>query len=412
MKQDMRAYNTGFIAAMLTALAVAVITGLALLPVYRADGHNAYQSVMSINSAGFLGFLRAMHHWSSALLILLGEIYIVIGLFRGAYRKPGQWLWIASIVMFLIGLAMQITGHLLPYDEQGVRTAVVETGIAANAPVVGDMQGNLMRGGAAVGDNTLHLWYMAHVSIFLIVSLILLFLVPSLAKKIGVSVGRRGWIIGSFVVLLIAAVVARPPLGHPATASDFTDSGARPEWYILPLHSLLVLAQNVSPKMAFIGTMVIPGIALLLLIALPWIHKRENVPIARTLGVVGAAAIIGLFAYSFADVAPPVGDQIAAQQIVDAGYPGVPAKLDPALIAQGKVLFSSQGCTDCHRINGQGGKIGPDLTSEGGKNRPLDWQIKHLQDPKSVSPGSTMPKFNRLPQDQLKALAEYVMSLK
>ena len=407
--QETRAYNTGLIAGMLTALAVAVITGLALLPAYRAETQSAFTSVQSISSAGFLGFLRSMHHWSSAVLILLGEIHVVIGLFRGAYRKPGQWLWIGGIVLLLIGLGMQITGHLLPFDVQAVRTAVVETGIAANAPVIGDAQGNLMRGGATVGAGTLHLWYFAHVAVFTIVSVALLFLIPWLARKVGTSVGRRSWIIGSFIVMLVLAVVLRPPLGHPASTNDFSDAGARPEWYILPVHSLLIIAQNINPKFAFVGTMVIPGLALLLLVLLPWIHRRESLGIARALGVIGAIGLIGLFLYSTSDVAPPVGDQV-----IETSPPpsGPPIKLDPKLIAQGKDLFDQRGCSDCHKVNGVGGKIGPDLSNEAAKNRSLDWQIKHIQDPKSMSPGSTMTPFPKLPQDQLTALAQYVSSLK
>lgn len=408
--QNPRAYNTGLIAAMLTMLAVAVVTGVVLVPAYAATSTTAYTTVLSITRSPVLGLARSMHHWSSALLIVFGGLYVIVGLFRGAYQKPGQWLWISSIFVMLVGLAMQLTGHLLPFDQQAVRTAVVETGIAANAPVIGTMQGNLMRGGTEVGEPTLHLWYLAHVTIFMIVAVALSIAVPRLAKNLGTSVWRRGWVIGAFVLLLIVCVAFRPPLGAEAGATDMSDQGARPEWYILPLHSLLVLAQSVKPEMAFIGTMVIPGLALLLLIALPWIHRRESIPIARTLGALAALALGGLFFYSFRDVAPPVGEQIAAIP-VDQGYPGIPKKLDPKLIAQGRDLFDAKGCRDCHRINGKGNKIGPDLSNEGAKQRSLGWQVKHLMDPKSMSPGSTMPPYKALSKEQLDALAQYLNSL-
>lgn len=408
--ESKRAYNTGLIAAMMTALIAALVTGIALLPVYKSDPAAAHSSVASIASAGFLGFLRSIHHWSSAVIIVLGAVYIVTGIFRGAYHKPGQGLWIGSIVMFLIGVAMQITGHLLPYDVQAVRTAVVETGIAENAPVIGTVQGNLMRGGETVGPATLHLWHLAHVAVFAVICLALVFLLPSMARKLGTTLGRRAWIIGSFVVILILSIALKPPLGAMASASDFTDSGARPEWYIIPLHSLLVIAQNINPRLAFIGTMVIPGLALLLLVALPWLQKNENSAAPKVLGVLAALGLGGMFFYSIADVAPIVGDQIAAP--VDSGYPGTPEKLDPKIVAQGRELFTRQGCNDCHMIHGVGGKIGPDLSDEGSKGRSIDWEARHIADPKSMTPGSTMPKFSQLPKDQLTALAQYVLSLK
>src|SRR5579885_3646806 len=264
-QQETRAYNTGLISAMIGATILALVTGLALIPPYKADAATAYASVSMISRPGLMGFLRSVHHWSSAVLSVLAEIYVIAGLFRGAYRKPGQWIWIGSIVLLLIGLAMQITGHLLPFDVQAVRTAVVETGIASDAPVVGNLQGNLMRGGDAVGPATLHLWFVVHIAIFSIVIVLLLVVLARAAKRLGISLANKAWMIGSFVAVLALAVLFQPPLGHPATVSDFSDSGARPEWYILPLHSLLVLAQHVKPNYAFVGTMVIPGIALLLL---------------------------------------------------------------------------------------------------------------------------------------------------
>src|SRR5437868_4734600 len=113
-----RAYNTGVIAGMLVSAAVALITGVILLPAYKAETATAYASASQIAASGFLGFVRNVHHWSSAVLIVLGEIHLITGLFRGAYKKPGQWLWVGSIALFLLGLLMQITGHLLPLDVQ------------------------------------------------------------------------------------------------------------------------------------------------------------------------------------------------------------------------------------------------------------------------------------------------------
>ena len=80
--------------------------------------------------------------------------------------------------------------------------------------------------------------------------------------------------------------------------------------------------------------------------------------------------------------------------------------------SEGAKLFALQGCQGCHMINGVGGKIGPDL-SHIGKDRPdAQWHIKHLKDPAAVHPGSAMPAFSTLTEDQLEELAEYLVSLK
>jgi len=83
-----------------------------------------------------------------------------------------------------------------------------------------------------------------------------------------------------------------------------------------------------------------------------------------------------------------------------------------ASVEAGKALFAQKGCGGCHRVHGEGGEVGPDLSNEGnvpGHDR--DWQIRHLMDPAAVVPGSFMPK---LVQTEAEAgdLADYLLSLK
>ena len=79
---------------------------------------------------------------------------------------------------------------------------------------------------------------------------------------------------------------------------------------------------------------------------------------------------------------------------------------------EGERLFALRGCPGCHIINGAGGKVGPDLSHIGSSQPDVEWHIKHLKDPRSVHPESAMPAFATLPEDELEALAEYLVSLK
>jgi nitric oxide reductase subunit C len=80
--------------------------------------------------------------------------------------------------------------------------------------------------------------------------------------------------------------------------------------------------------------------------------------------------------------------------------------------AEGERLFALNGCQSCHMVNGVGGKVGPDLTHVGSRLPDVEWHIKHLRDPASVHPGSAMPAFGSLPDEQIEALAEYLAGLK
>jgi hypothetical protein len=82
------------------------------------------------------------------------------------------------------------------------------------------------------------------------------------------------------------------------------------------------------------------------------------------------------------------------------------------LLARGRELYDEMGCVGCHKVRGVGGSLGPDLTSVGNHRRDPEWHLEHLRDPTSTSPGSLMPPFDHLPDEDLKAMTVYMLSLK
>lgn len=82
------------------------------------------------------------------------------------------------------------------------------------------------------------------------------------------------------------------------------------------------------------------------------------------------------------------------------------------LIRYGETLYRQEGCFTCHRLDGQGTKIGPDLTDEGKRGRTDEWLVGHFRDPTAYSPGSVMPSFRNLKTEQLQALVAFLQSQK
>jgi mono/diheme cytochrome c family protein len=81
---------------------------------------------------------------------------------------------------------------------------------------------------------------------------------------------------------------------------------------------------------------------------------------------------------------------------------------DAPKLVRGHDVFQKAGCIGCHKLQGVGGIIGPDLDKVGA-NRSPDWLLKHFKNPATVTPGSAMPPIQASDAD-LDALTLYVLS--
>jgi mono/diheme cytochrome c family protein len=113
----------------------------------------------------------------------------------------------------------------------------------------------------------------------------------------------------------------------------------------------------------------------------------------------------------FIHALPELDTRAAAQTAVEGTGQEATGSL-PQLIQYGKTLYRQEGCFMCHQLNGEGGKVGPDLTIEGTRGRSEDWLIGHFKDPPAFTPGSIMPPFKNLTGEQLRALTAFLEAQK
>ena len=184
----------------------------------------------------------------------------------------------------------------------------------------------------------------------------------------------------------------------------------RPDWYFYFLFYLLRIFK--WPESVVLGTVGIPTLALILLVMVPFIDKRRERRLSRRpVAVIASLLVIasmGVLTWKGATVKE--GGASGNAQAVVAKWQQVNKLPDAAL--PGANLFYQSGCLNCHFYVDQGGNIGPNLTAEGSKGRGIDFQIRHLQNPSAVHPGSIMPSFAALGDANLKALAIFLEASK
>ena len=187
----------------------------------------------------------------------------------------------------------------------------------------------------------------------------------------------------------------------------------RPDWYFYFLFYLLRIFK--WPPTVILGTVGIPTILLMVLIALPFLdRRRERRLTRRPVAIVAAVLVVismGTLTYKGAVAKEALAAELIGQVPSWAQKEGFSSN---ATAVAGAKLFAQSACLNCHTYNGTGAsQLGaPDLTAEGSKNKGIQFQISHLKCPSCVNPGSPMPSFAGFSDQQLKQLATFLEASK
>jgi ubiquinol-cytochrome c reductase cytochrome b subunit len=412
-------YSLG--AATLFIFVIQVVTGVWQMFWYVPTTDHAYQSVMYIRQHVPFGWLiHGLHGWGSNVFIVLVFLHMLRVFVWGAYKYPRQLIWLIGTLLFFTVIALSFTGALLPWDELGYWAAEVGTSIAGTIPVIGFFLKELMRGGAAMSQETLSRFFIGHIAILpgILAALIVAHLVAF--RQYG-SVGpwkeekrkKSGWfwpdqivkdliVIGViFLILVGLSAFWRAPITGPADHIDNIIT-PKPEWQFLFLYQFLKLFKG---RWEPIGTAGIPLVLFLILFLLPFYDRsKKRNPFRRPIAMFGAIVLIGWVAtYTYLGyISRPGASATASVTVSSSAPPGVKA---------GARLFTSQGCVACHTVHGQGGNIGPNLSNIGAQGLSRAWLTQQIRNPKSHDPSTKMPAFDSLSDQQVSDLVDFLESL-
>ena len=207
----------------------------------------------------------------------------------------------------LLVLGLALTGYLLPWDQKGFWATNVATNLTGLAPG-GEAIRQLVVGGTNYGHQTLTRFFALHAGVLPALLMFFLVLHVGLFRRHGITARSTQdradatfWpdqvLKDSVACLAVLAVVVglalwqKADLGAPADpASPY--AAARPEWYFLFLFQML---KHFTGAQEFIGAIVIPAIAMLVLLLMPLVGRwrlGHGFNVAFLLTLFGAAGLL------------------------------------------------------------------------------------------------------------------------
>lgn len=414
-----------FGSATLFAMILQIVTGIFLTFFYAPSAATAWESTRSMYMHPFQHFILSVHYWGASAMIALVFLHLLQVVIWGAYKSPREIQWIVGVLLLLVTMVLGLTGYLLPWDMDAYFASQVAINLTTNAPILGTFIQQFVQDGTTMGTLTinrffgLHVWLMPAVLLALVGAHLAIFrwngpAGPPVEDPRPLPKGRfwpdqmfMDGFISFLVFLFIVALALFAPPYLDAKADPTIQFVPYPAWYFLDLFGLL---QVVPGDYEIVGALIIPGIATVILLLLPWIDRAttrvvgNRKPIMWLLGC-SLAIMWALTLYAQTTVmskqaaAPPSAPQaqVLAMEETNAaaggnatapgannssGVSGGGAAASP-LAAAGQKVYS-QNCSSCHGATGMGtpGAF-PPLANNATVTGPADEVIKIVLDGKS-----------------------------
>lgn len=150
-----------------TLVGLLLLTGVLLLLAYEPTVGQAYDSILVLTrDVPFGRFVRNIHHISANLLVGITLLHLLRVAATGAFGPGRRLNWILGLALFVLVLAANFTGYLLPWDQLAYWAVTICTSMLGYVPLAGGWLMALFRGGRDIGQPTLANFFVLHVAAF------------------------------------------------------------------------------------------------------------------------------------------------------------------------------------------------------------------------------------------------------
>jgi hypothetical protein len=249
-------------------LAVTIVSGVALVPLYRPE--EALASVEAIQAGlPWAWMVRAVHAVAALGFLLSTLIHLWDAVRRGGLDRVPPGVWWRSTLLLPIAIAGMLTGFLLRGDAEALAAMAIGRGVLESVPGIGEGLATLLLGpaGAGFGPVALH-----HAGTFTVLPWLL-----------SIEHGRRVWPDArSWVTALAGSVAIAGLVPVPLGPADAAGASLLGPWYLLGLQGMLL-------DLPIASAWIVPIAFLLGVGGLAHVQGRRRTVVLAGLGCVAAA---------------------------------------------------------------------------------------------------------------------------
>jgi quinol-cytochrome oxidoreductase complex cytochrome b subunit len=300
---------------------ILLFTGVLLMFYYVPSVEHAYSSVKDISTVVTGGrYIRNIHRWGAHGMVAVAVLHLLRVLFTTAYTGTRRVNWFIGVLLLCMTVLFSFSGYLLPWDQLAFWAVTIASNIVASTRELTDLFGitaffdpggflrRLLLGGDAVGQDALTRFYLLHVVILSITTIVLIgvhfwrirksdgLAIPAGADELVLKaqgIGSPGaleearlrrehtvlswpttlWAEGAvfltaLAALMLFAMLVDAPLLAPADVS-MPENPAKSPWYFLGVQELVSYS-------SFTGGVLVPLLLLVAVVAVPFVDHEEN----------------------------------------------------------------------------------------------------------------------------------------